>query len=124
MKYIKPMNCDEFAQYLLTLKNGDTIEFGCDPGVNWPEKDPDVHSVKAWYFARVISIPEYFSRFILIDYAGGESAYAIPLNGYKNESDGDDEYIVPQYVKRYFKECCTDLCGVNDYVFVEMEEEE
>lgn len=122
MKYIKPMNCDEFAQCLLTLKNGDTVEFACDPGVEWPDEIPDVHSVEAWYFARVISIPEYASRFILIDYAGGESAYAIPLNCYKNESDGDDEYIVPQYVKRYFKEYCPDLNGVDSYVFVEMED--
>lgn len=123
MKYIQPMNCEEFAQYLLTLKNGDAIEFGCDPGVDWPNEIPDVHSVEAWYFARVIVIPEYTSRFILIDYAGGESAYAIPLNCYKNGSDGDDEYIVPQYVKRFFEGHCPDLNGIDDYVFVEMEEE-
>jgi hypothetical protein len=123
MKYIKPMNCEEFAQYLLTLKNGDTVEFGCDPGVSWPDEVPDIDSVEAWYFARVIHIPEYTSRFILIDYAGGESAYAIPLNCYKNECDGDDAYIVPQYVKEYFKRCCPDLAGEESYVFVEMEEE-
>jgi len=123
MKYIQPMTCDDFAQHLLTLKNGDTVEFGCDPGVDWPDEIPDTHSVEAWYFARVIEIPEYTSRFILIDYAGGESAFAIPLNCYKNGSDGDDEYIVPQYVKEYFKGHCPDINGIDDYVFVEMEEE-
>ena len=122
MKYIKPMNCDEFAQYLLTLKTGDTVEFGCDPGVDFPNEMPDVHSVTAWYFAKVIIIPEYESRFILIDYCGGESAFAIPLNCYKNCCDGDDEYIVPEYVKEYFMRHCADLNGIDDFVFVEMED--
>ena len=29
MKTIKPMNSEEFAKYLLTLKTGDCIAFGC-----------------------------------------------------------------------------------------------
>lgn len=124
MKYIKPMTCDEFAQYLLTLRTGDTVEFACDPGVDFPSEMPDVHSVEAWYFARVINIQEYESRFILIDYAGGEAAFAIPLNGYKDYCDGDDERIVPGYVKEYFKSRCPDLNGIDDYVFVEMKDDE
>ena len=122
MKYIKRMNCKEFTEYLLTLKTGDTIEFGIDPGCSWPDEAPDITDVSAWYFARVMEIKEYGSRFILIDYAGGEEAFAIPLNGYKNCCDEDDKYIVPYFVKSYF-ENHRELTGIDDFVFVEMEEE-
>lgn len=124
MKYIKPMNCDEFAQHLLTLTEGDTVEFACDPGAEWPDKVPDVRDVECWYFAKVIVIPEYESRFILIDYCGGEEAFAIPLNCYQNHCDEDDKTIVPQYVREYFSGHCRNLDSIDDYVFVEMEEEE
>ena len=124
MKYIKPMNWEEFAQHLLTLTNGDTIEFACDPGVAWPDEVPDVRDVECWYFARVMVIPEYESRFILIDYCGGEEAFAIPLNCYSNRCDEDDKWIVSQFVKSYFSGHCRNLNGIDDYVFVEMEEKE
>ena len=121
MKYIKPMNCKEFTEYLLTLKTGDTIEFGIDPGRDWPDETPDVMDVTAWYFATVMEIKGYGSRFILIDYAGGEEAFAIPLNGYCDYCDEDDKQIVPEFVKQYFKNH-RELNGVDDFVFVEMEE--
>ena len=124
MKYIQPMNHEEFAQHLLTLKDGDTIEFACDPGVAWPNEIPDVTDVECWYFARVMVIPEYESRFILIDYCGGEEAFAIPLNCYQHHCDEDDKIIVPEYVKKYFRGHCRNLTSIYDYVFVEMEEEE
>ena len=120
MKYIQPMNCEEFAQHLLTLKNGDTVEFGTDPGVKWPYKTPDIDDVTAWYFARVINIPEYESRFILIDYCGGECAFAIPLNYHENRGNEDDEWVVMNKVKEFFK----DYADINNYVFVEMEDDE
>ena len=123
MKYIKPMNYKEFSDYLLTLKTGDTIEFGCSTDCDFPNEIPTVNDVSDWYFARVMEIKEYCSRFILIDYAGGEEAFAIPLNGYKNCCDEDDEHIVPSYVKQYF--CSYHnrfLDSLNDIVFVEMEE--
>ena len=123
MKYIQPMNCEEFAQHLLTLKNGDTVEFGCDPGVAWPDEIPSEKDVSCWYFATVITIPEYMSRFILIDYCGGEEAFAIPLNCYQNHCDEDDRTIVPRYVREYFSGHCRSLDSVDDFVFVEMEEE-
>ena len=121
MKYIKPMNCKEFTEYLLTLKTGDTIEFGVDPGCAWPDEVPDVMDVSGWYFARVMEIKEYGSRFILLDYAGGEEAFAIPLNNYNNSCDEDDRCVVPGFVKYYF-ENHRELNGVDDFVFVEMEE--
>ena len=121
MKYIVPMNCDEFAEHLLTLKTGDTIEFGVDPGCDWPDEIPHANDVTGWYFAKVMEIEGYCSRFILIDYAGGEEAFAIPLNNYKNCCDEDDRYIVFDYIKRYF-ENHRELNGINDYVFVEMED--
>ena len=121
MKYIKPMNCNEFTEYLLTLKTGDTIEFGIDPGYAWPDEVPEVENVSCWYFAKVMEIKEYNSRFILLDYAGGEEAFAIPLNNYKNYCDEDDRHIVPGFVKQYF-ENHRELNGIDDFVFVEMEE--
>lgn len=119
MKYIQPMNCEEFVQHLLTLYNGDTVEFGTDPGVAWPDEIPDIDDVTTWYFARMIYIPEYTSRFILIDYCGGGCAFAIPLNCY-NWINEDGKWIVRNKVKEFFK----DYAEVNDYVFVEMEDDE
>lgn len=122
MSYIKPMNCMEFANHLLRMEDGDTVEFGCDPGVNWPEESPSVEDVTYWYFARIVRIPEYCSSFILIDYCGGEEAFAIPLNNYKDSRDADDIKTVPEYVKRFFCGSCRSLGSITDYVFVEMEE--
>ena len=124
MKYIEPMTCKEFADYLLTLKDGDVIYFGCDPGCVWPDEVPEVNNVTAWYFAKVMKLDGYGSRFILIDYCGGEEAFAIPLNNYQNGCDMDDESIVPKYVRRYFDGYNSYLTGINDIVFVEMEEED
>ena len=124
MKYIKPMNCKEFAEYLLTLKTGDVIDFGTDIG-NLTHEEleeryvEDPYTVECWYFAKVMEIKEYGSRFILLDYAGGEEAFAIPLNNYQNIADDDDRNIVPGYVEEYFKR----NYNIRDFVYVEMEEE-
>ena len=116
MKTIKPMNCEEFAQYLLTLKTGDCIDFGCYTTSD--KEEITDNDVECWYFAKVMEIPEYGSRFILLDYAGGEEAYAIPLNNYKNCCDEDDKYIVPKYVEEYFRR----NGNIHEIVYVEMEE--
>ena len=122
MKYIQPMNAAQFAEYLLTLKTGDIIEFGIDPGCEWPDEIPDPMNITGWYFAKVMEIKGYCSRFILLDYAGGEEAFAIPLNNFKNCADDDDKAIVPKYVEEYFNNH-RELNGPDDYVFVEMNEE-
>ena len=114
MKTIKPMNCEEFARYLLTLKTGDCVDFACYAS----EEIIDDADVECWYFAKVVEIPEYCSRFILLDYAGGEEAYAIPLNNYRNYCDEDDKYVVPKYVEEYFKR----NENIHEIVYVEMEE--
>lgn len=116
MKTIKPMNSEEFAKYLLTLKPGDCIDFGCYTTSD--KEEITDNDVECWYFAKVMEIPEYGSRFILLDYAGGEEAYAIPLNNYKNCCDEDDKYIVPKYVEEYFRRN-GNIFGI---VYVEMEE--
>lgn len=116
MNYIKPMNIKEFTEYLLTLKTGDTIEFGCST----ENETPEIDDVEDWYFARVMKIPEYDSRFILIDYAGGEEAFAIPLNNYTDFCDEDDMRIVPKYVKDYFNNYNRFLNGENSLVFVDI----
>lgn len=123
MKYIKPMTCKEFTDLLLTLKTGDEIGFACSAECDWPNETPeDYYDVSDWYFAKVMLIPEYMSRFILIDYAGGEEAFAIPLNNYRDYCDDDDKVIVPTYVNKYFKYHNRFLNGVNAIVFVKMEE--
>ena len=125
MSYIKPMNCKAFTDYLLTLKTVDKISFACSADCDWPNEIPESdYDVSDWYFAKVMSIPEYMSRFILIDYAGGEEAFAIPLNNYRDYCDDDDKTIVPVYVKRYFESHNRFLNGADAVVFVEMEDEE
>lgn len=120
-KIIRPMQYSDFADLLLTLKEGQTIEFACSTDVDFPNEIPEPNECTAWYFARILCIPEYQSRFILIDYAGGEEAFAIPLNGYCRSFDMDDKEIVKGMVKTFFKYCLS-LGNINDYVFVEMEE--
>ena len=102
MKYIQPMNCEEFAQHLLTLKDGDEICFACHADKEEECNRYDLNNAEDWYFARVMYLPEYGSRFILIDYCGGEEAFAIPLNCYANRRDEDDCRIVPKYIKKFF----------------------
>ena len=120
MKHIKPMQGRDFAEYLLTLKNGDEIYFGVDPGIEWPDEIPGVADVTGWYFARVMQIGENNSRFILLDYCGGEQAFAIPLGSFGNTED--DKYIVLRFVKTYFENYNNELGSMKDYVFVEMED--
>ena len=123
MSYIKPMRGKEFAEYLLTLKTGDEIYFGVDPGIEWPDDVPSVGNVTGWYFAKVVKLDGNGSRFILLDYCGGEQAFAIPLNSFTNECNEDDAFIVPGFVETYFENFNTELRRMSDYVFVEMEEE-
>lgn len=122
MKYIQPMTWHEFANHLYTLTDVEDILFGCDPGCAYPNEVPDPNDVSAWYFARLMHVREYDCNFILIDYCGGERAFAIPLNCYQREFDEDDKRIIRDYVKRFFESVCDDLCGLDDHVFVEMEE--
>lgn len=114
MKTIKPMNSEEFAKYLLTLKVNDCVDFGCCAATEIIDDD----DVGCWYFAKVMEIPEYGSKFILLDYAGGEDAFCIPLSSYYNYCSEDDEYIVPKYVEEYFKR----NENIHEIVYVEMEE--
>lgn len=120
MKYIKTMTCDEFAQHLLTMSDGDIVEFGCDPGVGWHDEYLEPQDVKCWYFAKKMSVPGYNSRFILIDYCGGEEAFAIPLSCNGDRYDEDDRRIVPQYVHDFFNRC-NNLTSDKDCVYVELE---
>lgn len=123
MKYVKPMNCEQFTQHLLALKDGDEINFACFLDVEEGERERFYpNDAECWYFAKVMNLTEYDSRFILIDYCGGEEAYAIPLNNYRSECDEDDQQIVPVYVKEFFRRCMN-LGSTNRTVYVEFEEE-
>ena len=120
MKYIKPMNIKEFSDFLATLKTGDKIDFGTGTYVDQTNEIPDPYDVEGWYFATVMEISEYGSHFILIDYAGGEEAFAIPLNSYKHTCDEDDKYIIAKYTERFFLSCP----DIIDKVYVELDDEE
>ena len=118
MKYVKPMNCEQFTNHLLTLKDGDEINFSCFLNVDRNEMGRyDAFYAECWYFAKVMFLPGYCSRFILIDYGCGEEAYAIPLNNYANRRDEDDVNIVPVYVKEFFRRC-PNLGSTNRTVYV------
>lgn len=85
MTYIEPMGVDQFVDCLLQKKTNDTICFAITPKGKWPEEIPNVEEVFDWYFAKVMFIEEYQSRYILLDYAGGGEAYAIALNDHLDE---------------------------------------
>lgn len=124
MKYVKPMCCDQFTQRLLTLKDGDEINFACILDVEESESERFYpYDAECWYFAKVMHLAEYESRFILIDYCGGEEAFAIPLNNYANRRDEDDKQIVPVYVKEFFRRC-PNLGSINKTVYVEFEKDD
>lgn len=104
MKTIKVMDVEQFIDLLLTMRDGDTCNFALTQRHIPDDRDLNSMDLEDWYFVRVFYIPEYDSRFILLDYAGGEEAMAIPLNCYKNERDEDDRMIVPGYVYKFFNE--------------------
>ena len=126
MNVCKKMNEQEFANYLITLKTNDCFSFGCtcesENDSNYSDCDLyDTTDISDWYFCKVVSIPEFESRFILLDYSGGEEAFAIPVNSYSNKCDEDDEYIIKEYIHEYFKKGNRFLYGNNDSVYVEIE---
>lgn len=124
MRYVRPMNCEQFTQHLLKLKDGDEINFACELLADDKNCERyDVYDADGWYFARVIFIPHYDSRFILIDYCGGEEAFAIPLNNYTNRRDDDDMRIVPVYVKEFFGRC-PNLGSTNKPVYVDFKDDD
>ena len=124
MTYVKPMNCEQFSEYLLTLKDGDIIFFALFLDADDKEHEYyDANDAECWYFAKVMFLPEHDSRFILIDYCGGEEAFAIPLNNYANRRDEDDRIIVPKYVKDFFERYLSHD-GENSIVYVEFKEDD
>lgn len=123
MSKIAPMKCNEFADFLLTLEPGEIVNFATgiwNNDVPFDKLEPD--DLEYFYFVTIMEVPEYQSRFILIDYAGGEQAFAIPLNWwYRSEPLEEDKAITRLYMKRFFTES-NHLSGPDDTVYVEMEE--
>ena len=117
MTYIKPMTCNEFAQYVLTLNKEESVAFACDPGVDWPNETPNINSVSWWHFVKVMEIPECDSELILMDFFGGGAPFAFPTSYYYDDNN------VLEHVEKYFMEYCEGINSMDDYVFVEMEEE-
>lgn len=122
-KFYKRMDADEFAAYLMTLKVGQQVDFAAGIEENdYVEVLNDNDPLYNWYFAKRMKISKYGSNFILIDYAGGEEAMAIPLNGYSDTLDEDDREIIRRRIKRFFFD--NDRMVTIQYVYVEMETEE
>ena len=119
-KQIKAMKAEEFAELLLCMRTGETIDFAAECGIDYAD-EATAADVDCWYFATKISISEYSSNFILIDYVGGEEAFAIPLNNYQEDADDDDRRIVVDYVNRFFDKC-PNILSRDSYIYVELEE--
>jgi hypothetical protein len=119
MNYIKPMNYKEFAELISSLGPKEEFYFGCNGGVNWPDKIPDVEEVTSWYYVQYFFLEDRDSRFIIIDYCGGEEAYVIPISN----SDNKTEHLmsIECYVKDYFENHNPIIGGLDEMVFVEME---
>lgn len=120
MSYLKKMDYKQFTELLLTMKDGDVIEFACYPPESPLDDATDVFDAKGWYFAKLCSIPEYQSRYILLDYAGGECAYAIPLDSEVYDTPTDNDFVTSFHVHKYFDYINSEI---EEYVYVKMEEE-
>lgn len=119
MSDLKKMDYKQFAELLLTMKDGDVIEFACYPPESPLDDATDVFDANGWYFAKLCTIPEYSSRYILLDYAGGECAYAIPLDSQVYDCPADDDYVTSYHVHKYF-DCINS--EIEEYVYVKMED--
>lgn len=120
MSYLKKMDYKQFAELLLTMKDGDVIEFACYPPESPLDDATDVFDAKGWYFAKLCIIPECSSRYILLDYAGGGSAYAIPLDSQVCACNVYDDFVTLYHVHNYFDYINSEI---EKYVYVKMEEE-
>lgn len=120
MKYIKAMKAAEFAELLLEMRTGEVINFATECNAEYAD-EVSITDVDSWYFAKKFYLPEFDSRFILIDYCGGEEAYAIPMNCYRDHADDDDRRIVPDYVNKFF-DSCRNIWNRDSYIYVELEE--
>lgn len=117
MERVTKMNAKEFAEFLFKIEDNKFYSFGCSyEGDNLEELDPT--DVCDLYFATIISVPDEESRFILIDYSGGEEAFVIPLNSYQKERDEDDERIIRERINQYFSKENRFLNGINDYIYL------
>ena len=130
MKYFKKMSAEEFGKYLLTVPFGKEICFALDcedDELEIPmgqEFDADYQfNFGCWYFIKGISIPEYNSRFLLCDYAGGEEAFAIPVSCYGQYPTMEDKEFVPRFWKQCW-EYIQDRRSQQDYLFVEIVKED
>lgn len=104
------LNHKELSEYILATMNEDTvIELATEYDGNDTEEDKEVwNNYSSWYFIKLVKIEGYDSRFLLIDYCGGEEAYVIPLSNYHYDNKlftEDDEVIIKRYIKHWFERC-------------------
>mgnify|MGYP003288363901 FL=1 len=132
MKTVK-MSYKDFGQYLLKVPFGKTINFALDyEGPSYEDELPygtiveEGFDCNCWYFIKGIEVTEYLSRFWLCDYAGGEEAFAIPVYGcsYPKYPCEEDRTYIPEYWDICWKQICDRHGGFQDYLFVEIDEED
>ena len=119
MSYLKKMDYKQFTDLLLTMKDGDVIEFACYPPESPMDDATVVFDAKGWYFAKLCTIPEYSSQYILMDYAGGGRAYAIPLDSQVYNYPAYNGFVTLYHVHKYF-DCINS--EIEEYVYVKMED--
>lgn len=102
MSRIAPMNVTQFSNLLLRMKTGDCILFATGRWNNYAENlsESDVFN---WYFVQKMYLPDFESRFFLIDFCGGTEATAIPFNNCSDIPDEDDMYYLPGRVEALFE---------------------
>ena len=120
MKYIKAMKAAEFAELLLEMRTGEVINFATESDAEYADES-SVTDVNSWYFAKKFYLPEFDSRFILIDYCTGEEAFAIPMNRDSDNADDTDRLFLPVYVNEFFDKCLN-ILNRDSYIYVELEE--
>ena len=119
-KKIKAMKAAEFAELLLEMRTGEVINFATECNVEYAD-EASITDVDSWYFAKKFYLPEFDSRFILIDYCTGEEAFAIPMNRDSDNADDADRLFLPDDVNEFFDKC-PNILDRDSYIYVELEE--
>lgn len=109
-KYEK-MNWKEFSNFLLTLKEGDSVNFGCKCDKDLMNSDLDFSDIDYWYSATMLSSESRGnnSLYIFVEWLEGDEEFTIPINLDFEES-----------IKTFFENNCF-LGSADSFVYVDLE---
>lgn len=117
MKEIETMTAEQLANHILSqvIKKGETVEFAIAQDPHCNEKPQTVEEILGWFFIKMIEIPEYCSKFILIDYCGGQEATVYPIdhsfNGINAQNADFDEEDFKNWIQAWFSDFCEEKHG-------------